>query len=661
MILYPPKSLQDLQKLNDHTTVFCVGRSYPVSRQCSHSIAFDQDEELRSAVAKLRSLSKEGLKTHDLGLMDLLRVVARGFSCKDTHRDLPGQAKQLPYYWIALDSLPDFLSCMGLEGPAGEECLPHKASSIQSAVNALAPDELMTVCQAMDNLNYNELDQWWQENRNGAVAACFREALNKKFEIDEMDDEKKRKHRLARDRWDAWHQSLEPSKNYYGRADVDREASVSGDESEHSLALDATPLYSLAGNVPDQQRLRKRRIDAADKNHSPGSPQLMSGPSSAPKATQTHCQSVRGPVTPPRRVTIPQNGLGRPNALQVPGRRIASDTKATKREQVPRDLVKPRCGSFSSSGTNMSGAADYDTPATAGTPSEDILRFPIFEANGEPRSVIETTRRVFKEMRKPLTSTTSRDQRMKDVGYIYAFSMPGYPGYIKIGRTKNDIRLRQKQIQACAGWKLKMFNEGDYCPVSNHQKVEKLIHEALQPFRRKFSCNCKARGSCDEDKNVVEHSEWFEIDQDHAVETISRWRGWMNSNPYCNRQLKSNEDLRIDLHDRRLTYLSNGSNKGKDIPYFDWDAFMRFPVWQRIQMQINLCLHEDRPDRDDTSPRWNSAWKHWQLNFICISYFFLLSFVTTVAARFVPWPVGTLVLACLTGSLLSLSAVLYAA
>ena len=130
-------------------------------------------------------------------------------------------------------------------------------------------------------------------------------------------------------------------------------------------------------------------------------------------------------------------------------------------------------------------------------------------------------------------------------GYVYALSMEQYPGYIKIGRTSVSIVERQKSIERCVRYKLHVFNQNDFYPVPNYERVENLTHEELRNERRKFACPCrkKAPGS---DPSM--HDEWFAISEAKAAEVVDRWRKWMYSNPYTELKMRSAEQLKIDYY-----------------------------------------------------------------------------------------------------------------
>lgn len=670
-LLYPPTSLTDLQALTDHATVLCVGESYPKSQKCSNMVTMGNDKTFRSAVDKLRSLSKHGLKYHDIGLMDTLKAVAKGFSCIACHRHSPGQREQLPYYWIALDSLPSFLDCMGLEGPMVDSCSDPKKAAVQLAVDGLDPEELWTVCEAMKHLKYNGHNEWWPKTGSGAVAEYFREILNNALKVDGTNYVKKGNFELAHRRWTAWHQSLHGS------------TGTSGEDDDNLSTILLLRERLSQRNLRDQQASLQNEAITLKRTGSSVSPPATTALSPSSEAMQTTATGVKpvelprtrqarpaqspssSPISTPfrpnalgtqrRRVSAPQSKVDRPKTLQPQRRQAVSENyRSTRGQQASRERrslqESPYLGLEST--TSETDKDDVAAPAAV----LHVKKSPEFEPHKQPKSLIEATRNVFIEMRKPL-----KDERKSDEGFIYAFSMPDCPGYIKIGRTRTAIRHREIKIKACTGIKLKLFNRADHCPVPNHTKLEALIHKSLQPFRRKFAC-----ASC---KDFAEHDEWFEIDENQAIVTINRWRQWMRTNPYCNRQLKPWEDRRISLHDKRLAQrlaVAEDSDRGeggggKDIDSFDWDAFMRssssWELWWPVYFS-NTYLYDERPERNDSSPRWNALWKHGPWNFVSFMGFFAVFLMVSFAARGFPWPGGVVWFVSGTSCLLSGLAVL---
>ena len=322
-------------------------------------------------------------------------------------------------------------------------------------------------------------------------------------------------------------------------------------------------------------------------------------------------------------------------------------------------------------------------------------RFPHFKhLDDEPKDVRQTVFKVFEEMRKDLKA---RSKCEDDAGCIYALSIPGHDGFIKIGRTERKIEQRIAEHMRHNGIKLDLLNPNDYCKVANHERVEQLIHLELQKYRRYFECTCKAKSNlhCDGADGLVRHGEWFEIDKKKAMTVVRRWRNWMSRDPYCNRKLRQAEQLRInqyakvrnlpaneeDEREKEERGYSNGmrtaSASAEEDPtplnklidedrygnqIWRWDIFMRFSRWQLAYLQARVFFFEERSKRVDISSRWDSFCTHWQSNVLfCLMFFMLSIFMTFVAdlfpSLFALAPVFALANSVVFGSI----AVLYAA
>ena len=176
-------------------------------------------------------------------------------------------------------------------------------------------------------------------------------------------------------------------------------------------------------------------------------------------------------------------------------------------------LTSPAIGA-----SGRSGLAEAPDPVSkkVSTPSVPKPSFERYDQGKLP--VTKITNNVFNLLLKDLGKSKDPSQ-----GYIYALSMEEYPGYIKIGRTRDSIPTRITDIKRCVGYKLHVFNQNDWHPVPNYERVEKLIHEELREERRQFACRV-----CPPNKNAKEvdcpkmHDEWFDISEDRASAQMAR-------------------------------------------------------------------------------------------------------------------------------------------
>ena len=109
-----------------------------------------------------------------------------------------------------------------------------------------------------------------------------------------------------------------------------------------------------------------------------------------------------------------------------------------------------------------------------------------------------------------------------EAGYIYIFTRPQSPGFVKIGFSRDpERRLRQWAAQC------------GYQPVlgytsprsSNARRIEQLVFAELSTSRQRERCmNGSGCGR--------EHREWFEIDVKTARESVEHWTKWIHAKPY---------------------------------------------------------------------------------------------------------------------------------
>ncbi len=159
-------------------------------------------------------------------------------------------------------------------------------------------------------------------------------------------------------------------------------------------------------------------------------------------------------------------------------------------------------------------------------------------------------------------------------GWIYIFRIPDMPGYVKIGRTTQLITKRKRQISNCKQkLELEVVDKSCYQKISNHERVEKLIHEDLKNERCFFRCPC-ARTRDNEDSHgkdgYTDHGEWFKIDEEEASLRVERWRQWMRQEPYDGAgDMKSDFRRRVDYCEKHMKNLQEEEDAEER-----WKTFM---------------------------------------------------------------------------------------
>ncbi|ERF71111.1 hypothetical protein EPUS_07783 [Endocarpon pusillum Z07020] len=125
---------------------------------------------------------------------------------------------------------------------------------------------------------------------------------------------------------------------------------------------------------------------------------------------------------------------------------------------------------------------------------------------------------LLRTIRAPLMSR-GKPMRSAQKGYVYIVSRDADENCFKIGFSKHHPMKRVSRHRRCHdGAKLIAFTSA----IQHAPRVEQLVHWDLSTNRRWEKCSrCKC-----------EHREWFDVSKDMAIEAVSRWAGWICSQPY---------------------------------------------------------------------------------------------------------------------------------
>ena len=141
----------------------------------------------------------------------------------------------------------------------------------------------------------------------------------------------------------------------------------------------------------------------------------------------------------------------------------------------------------------------------------------------------------FPLLQKPLFSKHPLSKFNQDQGFIYIFKSLKYPGYVKIGKTK------QTPEERISDWKTKCKFTCHHIKDENDKRfqyygiVELLVQAELWNERRKFKCpKCKTKHRLELGKSKnTEHGEWYGITEAHALQVVEKWRNWVvTQRPY---------------------------------------------------------------------------------------------------------------------------------
>ena len=265
-----------------------------------------------------------------------------------------------------------------------------------------------------------------------------------------------------------------------------------------------------------------------------------------------------------------------------------------------------------------SGTTEHSNDFTTGVTTPECERQSLisdrFEILKKPWQIRYNISKVFNLMRQPLKEQQPLKAKVDPKeGYIYAFYIVDHPGYVKIGFAGNDSNERKEAIEKCLSpLKIEPVGLLDDFEVPSYQKVERLIQTELQPYRRRFKCD-KAKCS------NAGHTEWFEIDEDKAKESIDRWKDWMRTTPYdSTRCLNSIEAHRIDVHQKMII-----KNKQSRFDEWSWAAFMQYSP--SVREKLSHLLDRKRPEKMTSRSLMTSFWDNWPSIFIFYTVIFAVS------------------------------------
>jgi len=110
----------------------------------------------------------------------------------------------------------------------------------------------------------------------------------------------------------------------------------------------------------------------------------------------------------------------------------------------------------------------------------------------------------------------SGDQK---TGYIYAYEVEGSPGLVKIGYTSRSIEVRHKEWTDDCNRKTTLLypvKPDESGCVPNARRIEALCHAELDDYRLRIYCH-----GC-----MKQHTEWFDVAAEKAIEAIRKWTSW---------------------------------------------------------------------------------------------------------------------------------------
>lgn len=129
-----------------------------------------------------------------------------------------------------------------------------------------------------------------------------------------------------------------------------------------------------------------------------------------------------------------------------------------------------------------------------------------------------TNTSLVRTIRKPLKSDAEPTETAIE-GYVYIVSRNADEECYKIGFSRYHPRWRVSRHRKCYD-NAKLIAHTSM--IRHAPRVEQLSHSDLRDYR--------FREYCEQCKRV--HREWFGISKGMAIQTVSRWAGWISSQPY---------------------------------------------------------------------------------------------------------------------------------
>jgi hypothetical protein len=209
------------------------------------------------------------------------------------------------------------------------------------------------------------------------------------------------------------------------------------------------------------------------------------------------------------------------------------DVRRTWRSQISRLCkdIDRRTSTRASSPTTPSriirSHREGTPPATCWPITADVSPF---------RTRIEADRPTTKQACYPLIRAEILkpiDAKNSGAGYIYAYTVPGNEGFVKIGYTTKSVGERMSDWAfGCNRTSQVAYPDLRDLPLDKVRlanRVEQLCLTELRYRNERVVC-----GGC-----IQEHTEWVRVPVKEVVAVIEKWKAWMRTEPYVKREMRS--------------------------------------------------------------------------------------------------------------------------
>ncbi|PMD22044.1 hypothetical protein NA56DRAFT_110304 [Hyaloscypha hepaticicola] len=206
-------------------------------------------------------------------------------------------------------------------------------------------------------------------------------------------------------------------------------------------------------------------------------------------------------------------------------------------------------------------------PTKATNHLQKILTFVPWRPKKNPRQINSSIHKCIKKRLRPTKELVDQLTNKPEPGWIYVFESPqNAPGHVKIGKTKDEPQKRLAEWEMCGITPIEL-EDSDRNPFEHYSVVESLISAELHNQRRTYECEFHHK--------PVKHGEWYEIENQIALDSVSRWRQWIKyQKPFDDRGF-----LTPYWHWRV-------QKVPKSIDNVDWDRWTRPSSWDYLDFQF---------------------------------------------------------------------------
>lgn len=492
--LIKPPSLQELDKRLKNGSHRCLCQPVPHYKGCTAPFDVGNDEKRNTAIQEAKLQLADMLATDNLlqhhGFHEAtsrLKRIAEAFCCPK-HRTDPEKMQDFGYYWLGYELLDGFLDY-------------HKWELDESTWKCSASIHGET-CAKLKELLKDDRDMVYRAFVRLAVYTAFWESLGNSFLRAALASLVElwtcTEHRKCVANIEAKKTELE---EVISRSCGSYRTSILSEQD-----FGRAPSVQLADNIPSTPgafMVEPIRSSAASLSPDWGITNTHQKPASRRRSAPSALLSSydQGPRTPNR---------------PLPVRSAVSDTEARGRctdvEELPLDFNNPN--------ETPSRAPRIKSPLTP-----DRIRF--HESNPMKEEPGQTVAAVLGVIKQEIKSGSDHD------GWIYILQIPGHPDYVKIGRTRQNLRDRTRQISSCHN--IKVVGGQHMTMIPFHERLERIIHADLYNERHFFHCPCtgsKSTTDSHKDDGLTKHGEWFKLSVEKAIYKVEQWKTWMGQEPY---------------------------------------------------------------------------------------------------------------------------------